>query len=142
VAGSFASQVAEIEAGLRDPIIEVGNIDLRRDFTDVRDVAKAYAAAAEFGATGDVYNIASGSAHSLRELLTTLLERAQVEAEIVEQPSRKRANESPLLVGNAGKLRAASGWQPAISFEQSAADTLDWWRGQIRGAVAAEGTST
>lgn len=127
VAGAFARQVAEIVLGRREPVILVGNIDLQRDFTDVRDVADAYGLLAEHGEAGEVYNIASGIARTLREMLTTMLEVAGVQAEIQTDASRRRPGEAPLLVGDPAKLHAATGWTPSITFQQSVTDTLAFW---------------
>lgn len=139
VAGSFARQVAEIERGMRAPVIEVGNIDLMRDFTDVRDVARAYAATAEQGEPGEVYNIASGTAHSLRNLLDAMLHAASLDADIQQVPGLKRPGEPPILVGDASRLRDLTDWTPEISFEQSAADTLAYWRERVGQRVATKG---
>jgi GDP-4-dehydro-6-deoxy-D-mannose reductase len=138
-AGSFARQIAEIEIGNREPIIRVGNIDLQRDFCDVRDVARALALVAEAGVARAVYNIASGRAHTLRDLLTLMLERAGVEATIMQDETRLRSGEPLVLIGDATRLRAATGWTPQISFEQSAADTLSYWQVQVRRALLQEG---
>ncbi len=132
VAGAFARQVAEIALGRRDAVIRVGNIDLQRDFTDVRDVAKAYALLADQGKAGDVYNIASGTARPLREMLTAMLEVAGVQAEIRTDASRCRPGEAPLLVGDPAKLHAATGWTPSITFRQSVTDTLAFWLDYLR----------
>ena len=139
VAGSFACQIAEIERRLRQPVIKVGNIDLLRDFTDVRDMARAYALIADEGEPGEVYNIASGTAHSLRELLQVMLRASGVGAEIRPDPDLQRPGEAPLLVGDASRLRRATGWAPAISFEQSAADTLEYWRQRVEQTLVRQG---
>jgi len=139
VAGSYARQVAEIAARLRDPVVHVGNVDLERDFTDVRDVARAYTLLGEHGESGEVYNIASGTAHSLRELLTVMLDVAGVTVEIREEPSLKREGEAPRLIGDASKLREATGWTPVLSFEQSAHDTLAWWSRRITATLVSSG---
>jgi GDP-4-dehydro-6-deoxy-D-mannose reductase len=131
VAGSFARQIAEIQAGIREPVIEAGNIDLRRDFTDVRDVARAYMLAADRGAPGEVYNIASGTAHTLRDMLRIMLRAAGTDAEIRQDDSLWREGEPPLLIGDATRLRTVTGWTPEVSFEQSAIDTLNYWRDRI-----------
>ena len=140
-AGSFARQVAEISLGLRAPRVEVGNIDLRRDFTDVRDVVEAYVLLGDQGEPGEAYNIASGHAHSLRDLLGAMLEAAGCDVEIAIAPHLQRGREAPLLVGDASRLRARTGWIPRIPFEQSARDTLQWWqeRLQQRNAVKEDG---
>lgn len=133
--GSFARQIAEIEAGTRPAEIHVGNIDLQRDFCDVRDVARACALAAEGGTPGDVYNIASGTAHTLRDLLATMLGVSGVQAAIVRDEGRARSTEPEILVGNAARLRHATGWTPEISFEEAATATLDDWRERVRRKV-------
>lgn len=131
VAGSFARQVAEIASGMREPVIEVGNIDLSRDFTDVRDVARAYQVAAESGTPGRVYNIASGTGRSLREMLGVMMSAAGVQAEIRQEDALQRSGEPDVLIGDATRFTDATGWTPRISFEQSVADTLAYWQDQI-----------
>jgi GDP-4-dehydro-6-deoxy-D-mannose reductase len=131
VAGSFARQVSEIALGIREPVIQVGNIDLERDFVDVRDVARAYALLAEHGTSGAVYNIATGVSNTLRNMLRLMLDHAGVSAEIREDPSRKRLQEALRLIGDASRLRADTGWEPLISFEQSVIDTLSYWRDRV-----------
>jgi len=138
VAGSFARQVAEIAAGVREPIIRVGNVDLKRDFTDVRDVVRAYAVVGQTGTPGEVYNIASGSARTLRDILNGMLREAHVEAEIRVDPDLVRRREIPLLVGDSGRLRGATGWTPTIPFDQSVADTLAYWQERIRRPLVTE----
>lgn len=134
VAGSFARQVAQIERGVREPVVDTGDIDVERDFTDVRDVVIAYALAAECGTPGQVYNIATGEAHSLRQMLMCMLDGVGVRAEIKINPAKQRGREMPRLVGDASRLRADTGWSPAISFEQSTMDTLNYWRGRVNAA--------
>ncbi len=139
VAGSFARQVAEIEIGIRAPVIEVGNIQLHRDFTDVRDVGRALAALAEQGTSGEAYNIASGVAHSLRDMLAIMIEQTGMRVDIIPVERFRRRNEAPELVGDATKLRNRTGWKPEISFEQSAVDTLAYWRERVGRAGVADG---
>lgn len=127
VAGSFARQVAEIAAHIRPPIIEVGAIHLARDFTDVRDVAQALMLTADLGLPGSVYNIASGAAHTLREMLMAMLSHANIDAEIRVDPARIRPREMLTLIGDASRLVDHTGWRPCISFERSVQDTLDYW---------------
>jgi GDP-4-dehydro-6-deoxy-D-mannose reductase len=131
VAGSFARQIAQIERGLTEPVIQVGTIDLQRDFTDVRDVVRAYALAAEEGAPGEVYNIASNTTHTLRDLLRIMLDHAAVAADIRPAPNLERPGEAPLLQGDFSRLHARTGWEPRIGFEQAASDTLDYWRERV-----------
>jgi GDP-4-dehydro-6-deoxy-D-mannose reductase len=139
-AGSFARQIAEIGVGLREPVIRVGNIDLQRDFCDVRDVARALVLVAEAGVPREVYNIASGTAYTLRDLLLVMLDRAGVRADIVQDEARLRSGEPLVLIGDSTRLRQATGWRPKIPFEQSAADTLGYWQIQVRRTLMQEGT--
>jgi GDP-4-dehydro-6-deoxy-D-mannose reductase len=128
VAGSFAKQIAEIEAGKRDPVISVGNLEAERDFTDVRDMVRAYVLALEYGEPGEVYNIGSGKSHSIRELLNTLLSMTTAEVRVEQDPARGRPSDTPVTLCNATKFRQQTGWQPQIEFEQTLRDTLQYWR--------------
>jgi GDP-4-dehydro-6-deoxy-D-mannose reductase len=126
VVPSLARQVIEIERGAQEPIIRAGNLDARRDFTDVRDVVRAYRLAAVDGAPGEVYNVASGRPVSVREILARLLELRSVGADIDTDPELSRPGEpTTAMVGDAGKLTALTGWRPEIPIEQSLADVLD-----------------
>ena len=131
VAPDFASQIAEIEAGLRPPVLLVGQLDVARDFSDVRDIARGYALAAVHGVAGEVYNIGACEAHSVRQLLDTLLSYALVRIEVRQDPERLRAVDTPVIVGDCSKFRAATGWTPRIPFEQTLRDVLDYWRQRV-----------
>lgn len=131
VAPDFASQVAEIEAGLRPPVMLVGQLDVARDFSDVRDIVRGYELAALHGAPGEVYNIGACEAHTVRELLDTLLALATVKIEARPDPARMRPVDTPLIVGDCAKFSAATGWAPLIPFEQTVKDVLDDWRRQV-----------
>lgn len=131
VSSNFAKQIAEIEAGLRPPVIEVGNLDARRDFTDVRDMVRAYWLSLEHGAPGDVYVLASGVSHPIRELLDLLLGMSSVKVTVEVDPKRLRPSDVLILEGDASKFRAASGWEPEYPFQQTLADLLDYWRDRI-----------
>lgn len=111
VVASFARQLALIAAGA-EPVMHVGNLDTRRDFLDVRDVASAYVALTERGRPGETYNICSGRAVSVREILRELIGLARVAVEVRDDPERMRAAEAPVLFGDAAKLRAETGWEP------------------------------
>lgn len=128
VAADFASQVAAIEAGQRPPVLHVGNLDAERDFTDVRDVVRAYALLAHYGQPGEAYNIASGVAHSARSLLDTLLGYSRVHIDVQVDPTRMRLSDVSRRVGDASKLQRVTGWQPVIPFEQTLLDILNDWR--------------
>lgn len=132
VVASLARQVAEIEAGLRPPRILVGNLDVRRDFVDVRDAVRAYWAAAESGLPGAAYNVCSGSAVTIREVLDRLLAFSPSRVELVADPSRLRPSDIEVLHGDAGLFRATTGWAPVIPFEQTLSDTLAFWRERVR----------
>ncbi len=129
VISNFCKQIADIERELRRPVIHVGNLDAIRDFTDVRDVVRAYWLAMERCEPGDVYNIASGTGHRIRDVLTKLLEMSTREDIKVEQdPQRMRPSDVPVLIGDSEKFRRATGWNPQIPFEQTLRDSLDYWR--------------
>ncbi len=125
VAPAFALQIARIERGLQEPVIHVGNLAAQRDFCDVRDVAAAYLAAITQGRPGAVYNVCSGRAYSIQQLLDTLLSFTTVSVEVRPDPERMRAVDRPLVIGSAARLQADTGWQPQISFQQSLRDVLE-----------------
>ncbi len=129
VTSAFARQVAEIEAGACEPVILVGNLKARRDYTDVRDIVRGYWLLLEKGVPGEVYNLCSGHSHAIQEILDFFLENATVQGIAVqEDPARLRPADVPNLVGSAAKVHAATGWRPTISFEQMLRDVLDYWR--------------
>jgi GDP-4-dehydro-6-deoxy-D-mannose reductase len=128
VAPDFAKQVAEIEAGLHPPVIKVGNLRAKRDFSDVRDVVRAYTLLMEKGEPGEVYNIGSGQARMVQEVLDALLSFAQVRIQVEEDPARMRASDIPTIAADCSRLRECTGWEPEIPFEQSILDVLDDWR--------------
>ncbi len=125
VAPAFAMQVARIEAQEQSPIISVGDLTAQRDFTDVRDIVAAYQLIIEQGQPGDVYNVASNEAHSISDLLSTLIQLINLPIEVHIDENRLRPVEIPILRGDASHLRASTGWQPHYSFEHSLADVLD-----------------
>ncbi len=127
----IARQVAAIEKGLGPPVVEVGTVTTRRDFTDVRDMVRAYWLLLERGTPGEVYNAASGRAVAIREVLGGFLALAGCPIEVRMAAERVRLNDLPLLLGDAGRLRALTGWKPQIPLEQSLADVLDDWRQRV-----------
>jgi GDP-4-dehydro-6-deoxy-D-mannose reductase len=135
VLGALARQVAEVEAGIK-PRVEVGNLDIVRDFTDVRDVVRAYRLLADSGQPGEIYNLGSGRGTKLADALETLRGLAGVPVDVFIDPARVRPVDQPLLVADASKLRAATGWEPAFSIEQTLADMLDDWRKSLKSASA------
>jgi GDP-4-dehydro-6-deoxy-D-mannose reductase len=128
---SFARQLAEIEAGRRPPRLEVGNLDAVRDFTDVRDVVRAYWALLERGTPGEVYNVCSGRGVRLSELLDGLIAISGQRVEVRVDPTRLRPADAPVLVGDPSRLRAATGWEPRIPLERTLRDLLDYWRERV-----------
>lgn len=133
VASRFARQIAEIEANQRIPELQVGNLSAVRDFTDVRDMVRAYFLAATRGVPGEVYNIGSGAGRRVDEVLRTLAAFSQVYFTIREDPTRLRPPDVPSLVCNSAKFRAQTGWEPLIPFERTMHDLLNHWRAQISG---------
>ena len=132
VAPGIARQIALIEQGAQEPVIRIGNVDARRDIMDVRDTVRAYAALIESGEPGGIYNVASGVARSVREILDGLIARARVPVRVESDPARMRASDIPILVGDASRLREATGWRPEIPFDQMIDDLLAHWRAVAR----------
>jgi len=128
VTSNFARQIARIELGLTAPVIRVGNLDAVRDFTDVRDMVRAYWLAVTKGKPGEVYNIATGHGMTIRELLDQLIALAKVEVKVEPDPARMRPSDVEILIGDASKFRADTGWEPQVPFETTLEDTLDFWR--------------
>jgi GDP-4-dehydro-6-deoxy-D-mannose reductase len=128
VTSGFAQQVAAIEAGERLPVIEVGNLESRRDLTDVRDTVRAYQLIMERGIPGRVYNVCSGRAHRVGDLLQALVDRARVKVDIKVDPGRVRPMDNPLVLGDPARLRDETGWEPRIPIEQTLEDLLAFWR--------------
>jgi len=131
VAPGIARQIALIERGRVDAVIKVGNLDAARDLTDVRDTVRAYAALMERGVPGTVYNVASGTARSVRTVLEGLTRRSRVPVHVAVDAARLRPNDTPVLVGDPSRLRAATGWRPEISFDQTLDDLLEYWRAAV-----------
>lgn len=129
---SFARQLARIEAGQEDPVIHVGNLDARRDVTDVRDVVRSYKAIVERGQPARPYNVCSGCAYRIADLLQQLVDQARVHVEIRPDPERMRPNDMPMLLGNPQRINQEVGWTPTIPIEQTMRDLLEYWRGRIR----------
>lgn len=132
VTSNFAKQLIEIECGKREPVLHVGNLDAVRDFSDVRDVVRAYALALQNGTPGEVYNIASGTGIKIKDLLAKLLELAKVDVKIEQDPARMRPSDVELLTGSAEKFRKDTGWKPEIPFDKTLKDMMDFWRAVIK----------
>ena len=128
----FAKQIAEIEIGLREPVVEVGNLGARRDFTDVRDIVRAYWLALEKGQPGEVYNIGTGNSPTIRELLDHLLALTEARISVRELPEKMRPSDVEILVSDTSKFESQTGWRPEIPFENMLSDTLEYWRERVR----------
>jgi GDP-4-dehydro-6-deoxy-D-mannose reductase len=128
VVSDFARQIARIEAGLSDPEIVVGNLEARRELTDVRDTVRAYRAIAERGQAGRPYNVCSGVALTIGELLDRLRSRARVPIRVRIDPSRLRPNDIPVLAGDSTRIRKELGWEPVIPLDRTLDDVLEYWR--------------
>ena len=130
VVSSFARQIAQIEAGRAEPVLRVGNLDARRDFTDVRDVADAYRLAIEYCQPNTPYNVCSGEAVSIQHVLDTLLSMTTARIRVEPDPARLRPSDLPILLGCPDKFLQATRWQQRLKLVQSLADVLGYWRGQ------------
>jgi GDP-4-dehydro-6-deoxy-D-mannose reductase len=127
----FARQIARIEAGLQPPVVKVGNLQAQRDFTDVRDIVRAYRVAAEQGEPGAVYNLGSGQPVAIQTILDLLLSMSQVRIEVQTDPERMRPADVPLIACDAARFRQQTGWEPRISLDQMLRDILDDWRTRV-----------
>jgi GDP-4-dehydro-6-deoxy-D-mannose reductase len=128
VVADFAKQIAEIEAGKKDPEISVGNLDAKRDFTDVRDIVKAYEFAMQKGKAGEVYNLGSGRSRKIKDILETLLSLSSKKISVKVDPERFRPIDVPEILGDINKFHDLTGWEPSVPFEKTLQDILDYWR--------------
>lgn len=131
VTSSFAKQIAEIEKKKLPPVIHVGNLEAKRDFTDVRDMVRAYWLSLEKGVAGEVYNIGSGQAYSMQEVLDLLMSLSRSKMEVKIDPARLRPSDVPVLLSDSSKFRALTGWRPMIPFKQTILDLLNYWRERV-----------
>jgi GDP-4-dehydro-6-deoxy-D-mannose reductase len=132
VTSNWTKQVAEIENLGKDPVMFVGNLHAKRDFTDVRDMVRAYLLSVEKGVPGEVYNIGSGRAISMQELLDMILALSKKKISVKQDPARMRPSDVEILVCDCAKFHEATGWKPEISFEQTIKDLLEYWRLKTR----------
>lgn len=128
---SFARQIARIEKGVDEPVIRVGYLEARRDFTDARDVVRAYRKLMDEGVPGTIYNVCSGHGRTVRELLDGLLAHARVSVAIELDRDRLRPSDIETLIGDPGRLKAATGWAPRLAFDRTLSDVLEDWRGRV-----------
>jgi GDP-4-dehydro-6-deoxy-D-mannose reductase len=135
VTSNFAKQVAEIEAGLRKPVMFVGDLTTRRDYSDVRDIVQGYWMLLDRGEPGEVYNLCSGRPWAIQQVLDFLLDASRVKGITVElDHARLRPSDVMVLDGDSSKIRKAVGWQVSIPFERTLEDLLAYWRERIRSA--------
>jgi GDP-4-dehydro-6-deoxy-D-mannose reductase len=132
VCSAFAKQIAMAELGLSGPEIKVGNLIARRDFLDVRDTATAYISILRDGRPGEPYNVCSGSAFSIQELLGILLTHATIKCIVVSDPQKFRPVDMPLLLGSSKKLQEETGWKPRYQIHESLLDLLNYWREKLK----------
>lgn len=125
---NFAKQIAEIEKGIREPVVYVGNLEAQRDYTDVRDMVRAYLLAAEKCKSGEVYNICSGKTWRISKVLDILLSYSKVKVEVRQDPKRMRPSDVEILLGDNTKFVKQTGWKLLVPFEKTLQDLLDYWR--------------
>ena len=131
VVSDFCKQVAEIEKGLREPVLRVGNLAAKRDFTDVRDVVKAYVKLIQKGVPGETYNVGSGNAQEIRKILELIISLSDVDIKVEVDPNKIRPVDVPIIEADITKLNDLTGWTPQIKIEQTVKETLDYWRNCI-----------
>ena len=134
---SFARQIAEIEAGRQPAVLSVGNLDAVRDYTDVRDVVRAYWLLLEKGRAGEIYNVCSGRGVAIGDILQELVDVSGAQVEIRRDPERMRPSDIPAIVGNPRKLQRATGWEAAIPLRRTLTDLLAFWRSRAAPAAGA-----
>ena len=133
---SIAVAIVKIKLGIRNSIIELGNIDVTRDFTDVRDLVRAYLSLLTDGENGEIYNVCSGQDVRIRDMITKMSDIAGVQLEIVHDPARYRPSDQKHVRGSCAKILAATGWQPQIPIEQSLRNILSDWETRERLALS------
>lgn len=128
VVSDFCKQVVEIEKGIKEPIIKVGNLSAKRDFTDVRDVVKSYSLLMQHGVAGETYNIGSGQAISIGEILNLILSCSESTIEVEIDQNKLRPVDIPIIEADITKIKECCNWDRRISLKDTVADTLDYWR--------------
>ena len=130
VDADFCKQVAEIEKGIKDPVMYVGNLSAKRDFTDVRDVVRAYALLVQKGKAGETYNIGTGHALAIQEILERIISLSDKKIEVRVDAQRLRPVDVPIIEPDISKVHDCTGWKPQIPLEQTLRETLEYWRVQ------------
>ena len=132
VVADFCQQAAEIEAGKREAVMRVGNLSAKRDFTDVRDVIRAYALIMEHGKAGETYNVGSGHAVSIQEILDTIVSFSKADIKVEVDPAKLRPVDVPIIEADIRKLVECTGWKRGIPLERTIEETLDYWRKEVK----------
>ena len=132
VSSNFAKQLVEVEKGKKSAVIHVGNLEARRDFSDVRDIVRGYWLSTERCEAGEVYNLCSGKAYSIQEVLDRLIELSGVKVKVEPDPARLRPSDVPVLIGDCTKFKTATGWETEIPYDKTLADMLEYWREKVR----------
>ena len=132
VVSDFCKQVAQIELGFKSPFISVGNLEAERDFTDVRDMVRAYTSVIQFGVPGKIYNVGSGKAVKIRKILDVILSQSRTKIEVQIDPAKLRPSDIPIIAADTSKLYETTGWKPEIPLEQTVSDVLEYWRSELR----------
>jgi len=131
VISDFCRQVARIEKDKQEPIITVGNLKAKRDFTDVRDVTNAYVKLALYGISGEIYNVGSGKAIAIEDILNIILSQSKKKIEVKVDKSKLRPIDVPIIEADISKLYKTTGWMPSIPTEQTISDMLEYWRANV-----------
>lgn len=131
VISDFCKQVAEIEAGKKEPVMYVGNLAAKRDFTDVRDVVRAYALLVQKGVPGETYNVGSGHAYEIREILDLIISMSSADVKVEIDPNKIRPVDVPIIEADVTKLNQTTGWTQQIPLEKTIQETLDYWRERV-----------
>lgn len=131
VSSNFAKQIAEIEKKKKEPVMYVGNLEAKRDFTDVRDIVRGYWLCLEKGEEGEVYNIGTGKTYSMREILDMLLSLSKIKVKVEVDPQRLRPSDVPVLLSDCTKFRELTGWEPKIPIQKTLEDLLNYWRERV-----------
>lgn len=135
-APGFARQLARIEAGLAEPVLKVGNLEARRDLSDVRDTVRAYEALMHTGHAGAIYNVCAGRAIAMQDVLDALCRFSRVPVRVEQDPARMRPADTPVVLGDCGRLTADTGWRPEHPLETTLADLMEYWRVAVRAESA------
>ncbi len=131
VVSDFCRQAAEIEKGMREPVMKVGNLAARRDFTDVRDVVRAYVKLIVMGKAGETYNVGCGKARRIQDILNLIVSKSQAKIRVEVDPNKLRPVDVPIIEADITKLSGLTGWQPEIPLEQTIQEMLDYWRREV-----------